>query len=257
MSATVDIVQVVVTIMGVGVAAQVLADRLRVPSVVFLIVAGVVVGPEGLGLVDPAIFGNALQAIVGLSVAIIVFEGAFHLHLDRIRSARRETLRLITVGALGSLVGTAVVVHARPRRRRRPRTPVRRRRCSGACRWASDRRRRRGRGDHRSSSRPPRCGSRTRESPRQGASRWRPRRPVPRNSASQFPSRTFRRYGTGPGHTPHSGTRRLLPRRARRSLLAPSRSHGGSCTPQVRGGRTTPLRSTRPGPPSSHRSRDR
>ncbi|MFC6942510.1 cation:proton antiporter [Salinirubellus sp. GCM10025818] len=111
MSAAVDIIQIVVTIMGLGAAAQVLADRLRIPSVVFLILAGVIVGPEGLGLVTPAIFGNALQAIVGLSVAIIVFEGAFHLRIDRIRSAQRETLRLITFGAFGSLVGTALVVH--------------------------------------------------------------------------------------------------------------------------------------------------
>ncbi|MBX0297338.1 cation:proton antiporter [Haloarcula nitratireducens] len=111
MSAAIDIIQIVVTIMGLGVAAQVLADRLRIPSVVLLILAGVVVGPEGLGLITPAIFGNALQAIVGLSVAIIVFEGAFHLRIDRIRSAQRETLRLITFGAFGSLVGTALVVH--------------------------------------------------------------------------------------------------------------------------------------------------
>ncbi|WP_435348565.1 cation:proton antiporter domain-containing protein [Haloarchaeobius sp. HRN-SO-5] len=111
MSDAVAIIQIVVTIMGLGVAAQVLADRVRIPSVVFLILAGVVVGPEGLGLITPAVFGSALQAIVGLSVAIIVFEGAFHLQIDRIRGAQRETLRLITVGALGSLVGTAIVVH--------------------------------------------------------------------------------------------------------------------------------------------------
>jgi len=109
-AAAVDIVQTVVTIMALGVAAQVLADRLRIPSVVFLILAGLVVGPEGLGLVALDIGGGALRAIVGLSVAIVVFEGAFHLRIERIRSARRETLRLITVGAVGSLVGTAVVV---------------------------------------------------------------------------------------------------------------------------------------------------
>ena len=110
MSAAIDIVQIVVAIMGIGVAAQVIADRLQIPSVLFLIVAGVAVGPEGLGVVRPALFGDALPAIVGLSVAIIVFEGAFHLHVDRLRAAPRETLRLVTVGALVSLVGTTVVV---------------------------------------------------------------------------------------------------------------------------------------------------
>ncbi|ELZ23119.1 sodium/proton antiporter, CPA1 family protein [Halosimplex carlsbadense 2-9-1] len=110
MSAATDIVRIVVTITGVGVAAQVVADRLRIPSVLFLIVGGVAVGPEGVGLVDPTVFGESLPAIVGLSVAIIVFEGAFHLHVDRLREAPRETLRLVTVGAALSLVGTAVVV---------------------------------------------------------------------------------------------------------------------------------------------------
>ncbi|MFD1587771.1 cation:proton antiporter [Halorientalis brevis] len=98
--------------MGLGVASQVIADRLRVPSVLFLILAGVIVGPEGLGYITPAEFGGAqtLQAIVGLSVAIIVFEGAFHLHLERLQEAPRETIRLVTVGAVGTFVGTAVVV---------------------------------------------------------------------------------------------------------------------------------------------------
>lgn len=110
MSGVIDIIQIVVTIIGLGVASQVAADRLRIPSVLFLILSGVVVGPEGLGLITPEIFGDALPAIVGLSVAIIVFEGAFHLHVDRIREAPRETLKLVTAGALLSLVATAVTV---------------------------------------------------------------------------------------------------------------------------------------------------
>jgi NhaP-type Na+/H+ or K+/H+ antiporter/Trk K+ transport system NAD-binding subunit len=110
MSPTTDIIRIVVTIMGLGVAAQVLADRLQVPSVLFLILAGVVVGPEGFGLITPDVFGEALPAIVGLSVAVIVFEGAFHLELDRLRETPRETIRLVTLGSLISLVGTALVV---------------------------------------------------------------------------------------------------------------------------------------------------
>jgi NhaP-type Na+/H+ or K+/H+ antiporter len=109
-SASADLITLVVTIAGLGVAAQVLADRLEVPSVLFLVLAGIAVGPEGLGVLEPDAFGEALPAIVGLSVAVIVFEGAFHLHVERLREAPRETLRLVTVGALGSFLGTAVVV---------------------------------------------------------------------------------------------------------------------------------------------------
>jgi NhaP-type Na+/H+ or K+/H+ antiporter len=113
-----NLLALVAAIIGVGVIAQVLADRYRVPSVVFLIAAGIILGPEGPGawvsylqpVVTPASFGDALPAIVGLSVAIIIFEGAFHIHIDRLREAPTATLRLVTVGAVISLLGTALVV---------------------------------------------------------------------------------------------------------------------------------------------------
>ena len=111
MSGASEVLIVVVTIMGLGVVAQLLADRLAVPSVLFLILAGIGVGPEGLALVSPDVFGDSLPAIVGLSVAIIVFEGAFSLKLNRLREAPRETVRLVTVGAAIALLGTAAVVH--------------------------------------------------------------------------------------------------------------------------------------------------
>jgi NhaP-type Na+/H+ or K+/H+ antiporter/Trk K+ transport system NAD-binding subunit len=104
-----QLIPLVAAIIAIGVAAQILADRFQIPSIVFLIVAGVVLGPEGLGVISPESFG-ALPAIVGLSVAIIVFEGAFHLRIEKLRQARRESLRLVTIGALIALTGTAVVV---------------------------------------------------------------------------------------------------------------------------------------------------
>ncbi|MFB6353538.1 MAG: cation:proton antiporter, partial [Halobacteriales archaeon] len=105
-----DLIALVAIILAVGVAAQVAADRFRVPSVVFLLAAGIALGPEGLGVLSPGAFGDALSAIVGLSVAIIVFEGAFHLTVEKLREAPAATLRLVTLGALVALVGTAVAV---------------------------------------------------------------------------------------------------------------------------------------------------
>ncbi|UPV76251.1 cation:proton antiporter [Halorussus limi] len=109
-SAGTGLLPLVVTILGLGVAAQVLADRLEIPSVLFLILAGIAVGPEGLGIITPAAFGSSLPAIVGLSVAIIVFEGAFHLKREKLRQTPRAAFRLGTVGAIIGLVGTAIVV---------------------------------------------------------------------------------------------------------------------------------------------------
>jgi NhaP-type Na+/H+ or K+/H+ antiporter len=106
------LIAVVAGIIGVGVIAQVLSDRFRVPSIVFLIAAGILLGPEVTGLLNPEEFGTAaLSAIVGLSVAIIVFEGAFHLRIEELREAPKTAFRLVTVGAMIALVGTGVAVH--------------------------------------------------------------------------------------------------------------------------------------------------
>jgi len=104
-----ELIPLVAAIIAIGVIAQLLADRFEVPSIVFLLVAGVALGPEGLGLITPNTFAS-LPAIVGLSVAIIVFEGAFHLRIESIRQATRESIRLVSIGAAISLVGTALVV---------------------------------------------------------------------------------------------------------------------------------------------------
>jgi NhaP-type Na+/H+ or K+/H+ antiporter/Trk K+ transport system NAD-binding subunit len=102
---------IVAIIVALGVASQIVSDRFRVPSVLFLILSGIAIGPEGLGIVTRESFGiEALSIIVGLSVAIIVFEGAFHLHLDKLREAPSVALRLVTIGAVISFVGTAAAV---------------------------------------------------------------------------------------------------------------------------------------------------
>ncbi|WP_247003785.1 cation:proton antiporter [Halosolutus gelatinilyticus] len=111
--ASTDFLLVVAAIIGLGVSAQLLAARFRVPSVLFLITAGIVLGPEGLGVVTLENLGgiDALSTIVGVSVAIIVFEGAFHLKIDKLRQAPSAVIRLITLGAAIAFVGTAVATH--------------------------------------------------------------------------------------------------------------------------------------------------
>jgi NhaP-type Na+/H+ or K+/H+ antiporter len=106
-----SLIALVATIIALGVIAQVLADRFQVPSVLFLLITGIIVGPAVLGIVSLSTFGGALPTIVGLSVAIIMFEAAFHLDVDKYREAPTATFRLVTVGAVIALVGTALAVH--------------------------------------------------------------------------------------------------------------------------------------------------
>lgn len=109
MAAT-ELLLLVAGIIAIGVLAQLLASRLRVPSIIFYIAAGLVLGEPGFGLLTAETFGDGLQTIVGIAVAIIVFEGAFHLKIERIKEAPKAAIRLVTVGALIALIGTAATV---------------------------------------------------------------------------------------------------------------------------------------------------
>lgn len=88
-----------------GVLAQGAARHLRLPGIVVLLGVGVALGPEGLGLVNPAELGDALSAIVGFAVAIILFEGGLNLEIARLRRQGRAVQRLLTLGSLVTLLG--------------------------------------------------------------------------------------------------------------------------------------------------------
>ena len=72
------LIATVAAIIGLGVGAQILADRFQLPSIIFLIAAGLALGPgSGLvlesALVTRGSFGRSLPAIVCLSVRAIRF----------------------------------------------------------------------------------------------------------------------------------------------------------------------------------------
>jgi len=97
--------------LGVGVACQLVARHTRVPSIVWLLAAGVALGPDVLGWVVPDALGNGLHAIVAIAVAIILFEGGLNLDLRRLRRAATPVRRLVTVGALVTMTGSATAAH--------------------------------------------------------------------------------------------------------------------------------------------------
>ena len=87
-------------IVGVGMAAQWLAWRSQIPSIILLLVAGLVLGPV-TGVVDPdAFLGGTLFPIVSISVALILFEGGLDLPPRELRATGTVVRRLITVGAI-------------------------------------------------------------------------------------------------------------------------------------------------------------
>jgi NhaP-type Na+/H+ or K+/H+ antiporter len=97
--------------LGAGMVAQLLARHARVPSIVFLLGAGVLLGPDGLGLVRPRELGDGLMAIVQLAVAVILFEGGLNLELDRLRRAGRAIQLLVTLGAFITACGAGLAAY--------------------------------------------------------------------------------------------------------------------------------------------------
>ncbi|PHS02584.1 MAG: sodium:proton exchanger [Blastopirellula sp.] len=84
-------------ILGLGVAAQWIAWRLNLPSIILLLAFGFLAGL--VGSPDDMIEQEILLAIVSLSVAVILFEGGMSLKLGELKEAGSAVLRLITIGA--------------------------------------------------------------------------------------------------------------------------------------------------------------
>lgn len=90
---------------GAGVLTQVVARRLQVPALVLLLAVGVVLGPDVTGVLRPESRGAALDYVVGMSGAVILFEGGLNLSLGRLRTEQMVVRRLVTLGALVTAVG--------------------------------------------------------------------------------------------------------------------------------------------------------
>lgn len=99
-------------VLAAGIAAQVAADRLRLPSIVLLLAVGILVGGDGLALVDPsAAFAGGTRAIVALAVAVILFEGGLGLDVQVLRGHQRVLARLLGLGAATSFVAGTLAAH--------------------------------------------------------------------------------------------------------------------------------------------------
>lgn len=98
-----------IVILGVG--AQWLAWRLRLPSILLLLLFGFIAGPI-TGLIHPDdLFGELLFPIVSISVAVILFEGGLTLRLAELPHVGGVISRLISVGALVTWAITALAAH--------------------------------------------------------------------------------------------------------------------------------------------------
>lgn len=102
----------VAAIIALGVAAQWLAWRWRVPAILPLLAAGFLVGPVLGVLRPPELFpADIFFPLVSLAVGLILFEGGLTLRFAEIRETRRVVLNLVTWGGLVTWLGAAVAAH--------------------------------------------------------------------------------------------------------------------------------------------------
>ncbi|MGH7465266.1 MAG: cation:proton antiporter, partial [Longimicrobiales bacterium] len=97
--------------LAAGMICQAAAHHLRVPGIVLLLLAGVLLGPQVAGFVQPDSLGPYLQMIVAVSVAVILFEGGMNLELKRLRGEALAIRKLITIGALVTATLAALAAH--------------------------------------------------------------------------------------------------------------------------------------------------
>lgn len=98
-----------VLILTLGVSAQWLAWRLRVPSILILLLFGFIAGPIGGWLHPDYIFGELLFPWVAICVSFILFEGGLCLKWHEFRRVGLAAIGMVTIGAFITWVLFSIV----------------------------------------------------------------------------------------------------------------------------------------------------
>jgi NhaP-type Na+/H+ or K+/H+ antiporter len=95
-----NLLYIIAAIIVLGVLAQWLSWRMRVPSILALLLIGIVIGPV-TGLLRPDdMFGDILFPMVSLGVALVLFEGGLTLKFSDLRGHGAAVSNLVSWGAV-------------------------------------------------------------------------------------------------------------------------------------------------------------
>ncbi len=106
---------IVLSIAAIGalaLACQWLAWWVKLPAILFLLLAGIVAGPVS-GWINPdLLFGDLLFPVVSLSVAVILFEGALTLKFHEIKGLESIVRRMVSIGMLATCAVTTIATYS-------------------------------------------------------------------------------------------------------------------------------------------------
>ncbi|MGM0654792.1 MAG: cation:proton antiporter [Thermodesulfobacteriota bacterium] len=100
----------ILIILCAGLASQWLAWRLRLPAIVVLITSGLLLGPLS-GIIELGLSQTELTELIGLGVAIILFEGGMDLKLGEVRRVGHGVGRLTILGPPLAWIFGALAAH--------------------------------------------------------------------------------------------------------------------------------------------------
>ncbi|WP_392454733.1 cation:proton antiporter [Chryseomicrobium aureum] len=102
---------VLMVIIFLGIFSQWIAWRFRMPAIVVMSIAGLLVGPV-LGLINPqASLGEIFNPLISLAVAIILFEGSLNLDFREVRTFSKPLTRVVTLGAFIAWIAGSLAAH--------------------------------------------------------------------------------------------------------------------------------------------------
>lgn len=91
-----------------GIGAQWVSWRMRLPAILMLLLCGLLAGPV-FGFINPdRLLGDLLFPFVSLAVGVILFEGGLTLKFSDLRETRSTVLNLIFIGAAVTWAGASV-----------------------------------------------------------------------------------------------------------------------------------------------------
>ena len=91
---------IIALILMAGMLAQWVSWRIKLPSIVLLLLAGIIAGPVAGVLHPDEVLGDLLFPVVSLGVALVLFEGALTLKFRDLRGHGSSVSNLVTWGAL-------------------------------------------------------------------------------------------------------------------------------------------------------------
>ncbi|NYF23416.1 sodium:proton antiporter [Sporosarcina sp. JAI121] len=95
----------------IGILSQWVAWKFRMPAIVIMSVAGLLVGPI-FGFINPEeTMGDLFGPIITFAVAIILFEGSLNLDFKEIKGFSKPVARIVTVGAFIAWIAGSLAAH--------------------------------------------------------------------------------------------------------------------------------------------------